>query len=205
MNGAEGLADRKVPSRMTYVGCAGWSLPRSKAELFPGSGSHLERYSGRFAAVEINSSFYHPHLQKTYGRWAATVPPGFRFAVKIPREITHARRLVGAEKPLHAFLSEAGDLGEKLGPLLVQLPPKLSFRREVARPFFEMFRAVFTGSVVCEPRHPSWFTPEAEECLVGFRVGRVAADPSVVSEAGKPGGWGGVFYYRLHGSPKMYY
>lgn len=190
---------------MPYVGCAGWALPRSMADLFPGSGSHLERYGNRFAAVEINSSFYRPHLQKTYSRWAATVPSEFRFAVKIPREITHARRLVKTDDPLRAFLSEAGALGEKLGPLLIQLPPRLAFAPKVASSFFETVRALFSGTLVCEPRHPSWFAPEAGELLVRFRVGRVAADPALLPEAGQPGGWDGIAYYRLHGSPKMYY
>ena len=75
MNGAEGRVDQNPASRMPYVGCAGWSLPRSKAALFPGSGSHLQRYSGRFAAVEINSSFYHIPAPKTTEKWARMVEP----------------------------------------------------------------------------------------------------------------------------------
>jgi uncharacterized protein YecE (DUF72 family) len=188
-----------------HAGCAGWSLPRSKADLFPGNGSHLERYSGRFDAVEINSSFYRPHLEKTYSRWAETVPPGFRFSVKMPREITHARRLVGVDDPLRAFISEVSALGEKLGPLLIQLPPRLRFEEDVVQRFFDVLRPIFPGTVVCEPRHPSWFTPRAGEILANFQVARAMADPAPVPEAAYPGGWTGFAYYRLHGSPKMYY
>src|SRR5207245_7038537 len=103
-----------------YVGCAGWSIPKEHAGLFPTQGSHLERYAGRLNAVEINSSFYRPHRPATYARWAGSVPADFRFAVKVPREITHRRRLADAAEPLDAFLAAAGHLGDKLGPLLVQ-------------------------------------------------------------------------------------
>src|SRR5258708_2979797 len=97
------------------VGCAGWSIPKKQAHHFPGAGSHLERYAGRFNAVEINSSFYRPHRPTTYARWADSVPAGFRFAVKVPREITHERRLVDAAEGLDRFLAEACALGDRLG------------------------------------------------------------------------------------------
>ena len=107
------------------IGTAGWAIPAHHARAFPGDGSHLQRYAGQLPAAEINSSFHRWHRPKTYARWAACVPGGFRFAVKLPREITHTRRLVGAEEPLRRFLDEAGSLGEKLGPLLIQLPPSV--------------------------------------------------------------------------------
>ena len=87
------------------IGTAGWTVPKAVAEKFPGEGGHLARYAGRFDAVEINSSFYRPHRPATYARWAASVPHGFRFAMKIPREITHTRRLADAMDPLDRFLS----------------------------------------------------------------------------------------------------
>src|SRR6185312_6154680 len=71
----------------------------------------------------INSSFYKPHRPATYARWAASVPAGFRFSVKVPKLATHERRLVDTDDVLEAFLAEATQLGDKLGPLLVQLPP----------------------------------------------------------------------------------
>lgn len=160
-----------------YVGVAGWSIPKEHAARFPVEGSHLERYAQVFNAVEINSSFYRPHRPQTYARWAASVPDGFRFAVKVPREITHRRRLAGADELLERFLGEAGALGEKLGPLLVQLPPRLAFSASTAQSFFAALRKRFRGGVVYEPRHASWLTHEAEQMLSGFRVARVAADP----------------------------
>ncbi|HYF07978.1 MAG TPA: DUF72 domain-containing protein [Acetobacteraceae bacterium] len=188
-----------------HVGTAGWSIPKQHAASFPAEGSHLERYAARFSAVEINSSFYRPHRPATYARWAASVPSHFRFAVKAPREITHERRLADAAEPLERFLSEVAALGDCFGPLLVQLPPSLRFDEQVGHAFFNALRHRFAGEVVCEPRHASWFADAADDVLRTFRVGRVAADPAPVPAAARPGGWPGIVYVRLHGSPKMYY
>src|SRR5205809_97187 len=117
------------------VGCAGWSIPKQHAHCFPAHGTHLERYAQRFPAVELNSSFYRPHRPTTYARWAASVPENFQFAVKVPREITHTRRLVDVTEPLECFLGEVQALGAKLGPLLIQLPPSLRFTGKTAEVF----------------------------------------------------------------------
>ena len=187
------------------MGCAGWSLPRSEHAEFPDAGSHLERYASRFDAVEINTSFHRPHRPTTYARWSAGVPSSFRFSVKIPRTITHGLRLQQAGDLLETFLAEVTGLGDKLGCLLVQLPPSLSFEPAVAADFFMDLRARLSVPVACEPRHPSWFAPPVDSLLQEMRVMRVAADPSCVPEAAEPGGWRGGNYYRLHGSPRVYY
>ncbi len=155
-------------------------------------------------AVEINSSFYRSHRPQTYERWARSVPDGFQFAVKAPREITHVHRLAGATDLLCRFLEEIGALGPTLGPILVQLPPGLAFDEGRARAFFDALRGLHAGPVACEPRHASWFEPAAGALLDAFRVARVAADPARVPEAARPGGWRGLVYYRLHGSPELY-
>jgi uncharacterized protein YecE (DUF72 family) len=187
------------------IGTAAWSIPKVHASAFPAAGSHLERYSAIFNAVEINSSFYRPHRTATYERWAASVPEDFRFAVKIPKAITHERRLRDVGDLLDRFLSEVGGLGRKLGPLLVQLPPSLGFLAGVADCFLNELRSRIEGGIVCEPRHASWFTPEVEAQLAELRIARVAADPAPVSGSDEPGGWHDLAYYRLHGSPKIYY
>ncbi len=192
-------------SRTTRVGCAGWSLPREYADGFPVGGTHLVRYAGRFPAVEVNSSFYRPHRPATYARWSGSVPEDFLFSVKVPREATHARRLVDTGDVLDRFLAEATGLGGKLGPLLVQLPPSLAFSAAVAGAFFAALRDRFDGAVALEPRHGSWFEAGADRQATTFRVARVAADPAVVPAAAEPGGWDGLVYYRLHGSPRTYY
>ena len=187
------------------VGCAGWSLPREHLPAFGDGASHLARYATRLPAVEINSSFYRPHRPATYARWAASVSAGFQFAVKVPKAITHTGRLVDAGPALDAFLAECGALGAALGPLLVQLPPSLAFSAPTVTAFCTALRARFPGAVVCEPRHATWFTAEAEALLAAFQIARVAADPAVVPAAAHPGGWDGLVYYRLHGAPRIYY
>ncbi len=187
------------------VGCAGWSLPREHQAGFPAGGTHLERYAARFPAAEINTSFHRPHRPSTYARWGAAVPPSFRFSVKVPKAITHGLRLRGAGDALDAFLAEAGGLGERLGCLLVQLPPSLDFDAAVAGGFFCALRDRTAVPVACEPRHASWFTAEADALLAGAGAARVAADPARVPEAGEPGGAPDTVYYRLHGSPRIYY
>ena len=109
------------------VGTAGWSLPVAVQAAFPGEGTHLQRYARRFPVAEINSSFYRPHRPATYARWAALVPDGFRFAVKIPKSITHERKLVASTDLLDAFLAEAGALAlERFyqGPALLEFPER---------------------------------------------------------------------------------
>ena len=71
--------------------------------------------------------------------------------------------------------------------------------------FFAELRERYAGEVACEPRHESWFRPNVERLLESFRVARVAADPAVASAATEPGGWDGLAYYRLHGTPRIYY
>lgn len=186
------------------IGTAGWSVPRAVTEYFPIEGSGLLRYAARFAAAEINTSFYRPHRPQTYARWAQTTPEGFRFAVKAPKAITHEARLAEAGERLAKFRAEASALGDKLGPLLVQLPPSLVFDAAVAERFLADLRALWPEAVACEPRHVSWFEPAAEALLAAYRVARVAADPARHPLAGKPGGWRELTYWRLHGSPQMY-
>jgi uncharacterized protein YecE (DUF72 family) len=188
-----------------FVGTAGWSLDRRYAAHFPGAGSLLQRYSGSFNAAEINSSFHRPHRRSTYERWAASVPEDFRFSVKLPKTITHERRLADCEGVLDAFVTEAEGLGPKLGCVLVQLPPKLAFDEMVVAAFFGALRERVGAAIACEPRHASWFEENADRALAGLAVARVAADPSRAPGADVPGGWQGLVYYRLHGSPRMYY
>ncbi|MFL5640355.1 MAG: DUF72 domain-containing protein [Gemmatimonadaceae bacterium] len=188
-----------------YLGCAGWSIRREHSGRFAPVGTHLERYATLFNCVEINSCFYRPHRLSTYERWAASVPDGFRFSVKLPKAITHEARLLGVETALDQFLGETAGLGDKRGPILVQLPPSFAFDSVTADSFFEQFRRRFNGDVVFEPRHPTWFTDEVEALLQNRRIARVAADPALVPSAAEPGGYDQIAYWRLHGSPRVYY
>jgi len=194
-----------VTDRPRYVGSAGWNIPRIHRDRFAADGSQLQRYASRLNAAEINTSFYRPHAAATYERWASAVPAAFRFAVKMPRFITHDRALLRAREPLEQFLEEVAGLGAKLGPLLLQLPPSFAFdSRRVGR-FLELLRGRHDGFVVCEPRHATWTTATAARLFEQFRVARVAADPPRAAGLDCPGGWPGVVYYRWHGSPRPYF
>ena len=194
-----------MPQGLSYIGCAGWSLPRDIQQAFPAAGSHLQRYAARLNAAEINSSFHRPHTRATYERWAAAVPAGFRFSVKLPRTITHAGKLAGSEALLDVFLAQAAGLGDRLGCLLVQLPPSLAFAQETAAAFFDALHVRHPGPLALEPRHASWFTPQVDGWLAGRQIARVLADPVRHDSGRTPGGFAERVYLRLHGSPRMYY
>jgi len=187
------------------IGCAGWSLPRDQWPHFSAEGSHLERYAERLRAVEIDTSFYRPHRRETYARWAASTPAGFRFAVKLPKTITHERRLVDAMPLLDAFLAQVDGLGDKLGCLLAQLAPSMAFDAAATRRFLQDMRKRHGGPMAMEPRHASWFTPEADALLDRHRIGRVLADPVLHDTATAPGGWPALVYLRMHGTPRVYW
>lgn len=186
------------------IGCAGWSIPREAGAAFPEAGSQLERYAAVFPMVEINSSFYRPHRPQTYARWAESVPPGFRFAVKVPRAITHDAQLRDIDAPLARFAAEAGALRDKLGCLLVQFPPKFGFHDETVRDFFLRLQQTFGCMIACEGRHPSWFSDTATELLRERGVTRVIADPAA-GQSGPHVPTANAVYMRLHGAPRIYY
>ena len=186
------------------IGTAGWTIPRQNRDEFPAEGSSLERYAARLQVVEINSSFHRPHRISTWQRWRDSVPAAFRFSVKLPKTITHGARLLDCSDLLDDFVNQAGILGEKLAILLVQLPPKLEFDPGVSLPFFIQLSARCPARLACEPRNASWFTPEAGDLLDQHQVARVAADPAICPAAAVPGGWSGLHYWRLHGSPRVY-
>jgi uncharacterized protein YecE (DUF72 family) len=194
-----------VTSGRFLVGTAGWSLPRDVQQDFPGEGSHLERYSRVFNTAEINSSFHRPHRQSIWQRWSDSVAGGFSFSAKLPKTITHEKRLVGVRQELAAFLEQCAPLLGKLECLLVQLPPSLAFDAATADAFLCDLRAHWRGQVALEPRHESWFAPEADAMLAAHHVARVLADPVRFASAAAPGGWAELVYVRLHGSPRMYY
>ena len=184
-----------------YVGCATWAIGSKNDRLLPPGAGNLARYAQRLPAAEVKSSFHRSHRPATWIRWARTVGPSFRFSVKLPKSITHEKRLVDVDEELAAFREEVALLGDKLGPLLVQLPPSFAFDGEIVARFL---RQVTSCYLALEPRHPSWFEDRVDAFLAERRVARVAADPAVVPRAAEPGGWDGLRYFRLHGSPVTY-
>lgn len=194
-----GLADFSSPR--LYIGCAGWSLP---PPLRNANLTYLARYAQIFNAVEINSSFYRHHQPKTYAGWAESTPPDFRFSVKVPKAISHEANLELAI--LGRFRSEVRQLGPKLDTLLLQLPPGRSFDPDWASSVLTALRAEDSQTLVAlEPRHETWFRPEAATLAHSFGAAYVYADPPPNLAAEATVKAANATYLRLHGSPRMYY
>jgi uncharacterized protein YecE (DUF72 family) len=184
-----------------FIGTAGWTLPKIAQSHFPEEGSHLQRYAHRLNAVEINSSFYRPHQAKTYRRWSEETDSQLRFSVKMTKVFTHEKKLDVERDDLEEWLEPVSELGSKLGALLVQIPPKLEFDRDVANRFFKHLRQTTKTLVALEPRHISWTTKPARELLDFYQITKVEADPErcpTPPDRKKPR------YIRLHGSPDIY-
>jgi uncharacterized protein YecE (DUF72 family) len=167
--------------------------------------THLSYYAAHFSCVEINSSFYRPHRRATYQRWRDETPKPFRFSVKMPRSVTHESHLKRCATEVARFYEDIAALQPKLSAVLVQLPQSLEFNGRTARTFFGSVPRLRGTRVVCEPRHPSWFTSAAQSALRDAAVSRVAADPVRCPGAEAPGGVRRFAYFRWHGSPRMYY
>lgn len=194
----------------TRIGLAGWSeavgrygtlLPKTAGEGATG----LQRYAATFDFVEINSSFYRQIRPATYEKWGAEVPDDFSFAVKMHRLVTHYTRLKNTET-LKDFFASVSGLGQKLGAVLVQLPPTLSFDQEIVAPFFGALRRIYQGCAVCEPRHASWSDDGARDLLAAYDIGPVLTE--IPGEGDDPlrGAAPAIpLYVRLHGTPRKYY
>ena len=188
---------------MPIIATAAWSIPKKVADRFAQEGSGLTRYASVFDGVEINSTFYRRHKMSTFAQWAESVPDSFRFAVKIPKEITHTRAMKDIAKPLETFLEDIALLGAKRGPLLCQLPPSLAFDADKLDSAFKAMRHADDGSIVIEVRHKSWAAFDALDLLRRYAIERVLADPAPVwptEDFDTP-----PKYVRLHGKPKIYY
>jgi uncharacterized protein YecE (DUF72 family) len=188
---------------LAIIATAAWAIPKMLAHKFAQEGSGLTRYASVFDGVEVNSTFYRRHKTSTFMRWASSVPDRFRFAVKIPKEITHTRAMKDIAEPFDTFIEDIAPLGKKRGPLLCQLPPSLAFDAEVLEQAFKIMRNTDNGPIIMESRHKSWASAEALNLLENYGVDRVLADPAPVWQAKD---FGRIpRYVRLHGKPKIYY
>jgi uncharacterized protein YecE (DUF72 family) len=186
------------------IGIAGWSVPASYRASEPVT-SQLARYATYFDCVEVNSSFHKPHRATTFARWAEGVPPEFRFAVKLPRVISHERRLLSCADEVNRFCGAAAGLGDKLGALLVQLPPSLLFDESAAAATFSQLKHALPATIVCEARHLSWFQPDVDRLFRELGITRVFADPPIDPSLQPAVTAASFAYLRLHGQPRRYY
>jgi uncharacterized protein YecE (DUF72 family) len=152
---------------MWRIGTSGWQYADWRGRFYPsglGQNRWLEHYVECFSTVELNVTFYRLPKPDTFGQWARRVPPDFLFAAKMSRYLTHVKRLVDPAEPVARFLAATAGLGNRLGPVLLQLPPNLP-----AAP--DRLDAVLAEipdrmRVVVEPRHASWWSKEVRDVLV---------------------------------------
>jgi uncharacterized protein YecE (DUF72 family) len=161
-----------------YLGTMGFSWKEWKGVFYPDqieTRSYLEYYSQFFNAVEIDSTFYGTPRPSTVVRWAEVVPEGFKICAKLPREITHDKRLIGAQGALAGFLNVMEGLADKLGVLLIQLPPSFNIEEyQSLKKFLDELPGDFTFAV--EVRHRSWHHPKIEELMASRRVAWAATE-----------------------------
>ncbi len=215
------------------IGISGWRYAGWRGKFYPkglAQRRELEFASRAFNSIEINGSFYSLQLPSSYQRWYSETPPDFVFSVKGARFITHMKKLRDVETPLaNFFASGILALGEKLGPILWQLPPNFGFNAERLREFFQLLPRNTKQAVklakkhndklkarawtkidisrpirhALEVRHPSFMVPEFFALLRAYNIAFVIADT-----AGK---WpyaedltADFIYVRLHGSEQLY-
>jgi uncharacterized protein YecE (DUF72 family) len=187
-----------------HVGCSGWVYNHWRGSLYPEGLPQrrwFERYAEEFDTVEINASFYRVPLGSTFEGWRDKAPPVFRYAVKVNRFVTHMKKLLDCEEEVDRFISLARQLGDKLGPLLYQLPPSL--HRNLER--LDAFLGHLPGDLehVVEFRHKSWYDEEVLAALDKHHVGFVTHDmKGLVSPR-----WasGKAAYVRFHGAGGKYW
>lgn len=193
-----------------YLGTSGWSYVHwGKGAFYPRGlkpTEWLRHYAGEFSTVEINASFYRLPKPETVARWCEATPPGFRFAIKLWRRITHERRLLNCGDDLHRFMEVAQVLGPKRGPLLVQLPPTLRADPPRLDDFLAEVRTATSASpwrVAVEFRHASWLSPATEEILDRHNAAGVLADKPECLTAqpnrARPDAPAPFVYVRRHG------
>ena len=155
------------PEPRLYLGTSGWSYSDWEGTVYPvgiPAGSRLAEYVKHYATVEIDSTFYGTPRRSTIERWREISPDGFLFAAKFPQEITHEKNLVGAQRASEAFVSTMSGLGDKLGPLLLQLPP--SFAAEGIGALEDFLVALPDGfRYAVEVRHRSWLRSDLPALL----------------------------------------
>lgn len=182
-----------------WIGTSGWVYPHWRGTFYPPglpSSEWLSHYAARFATVELNNTFYRLPSEQAFVGWAAQTPAGFRFTVKASRYLTHMKKLRDPDEPLARLLHRARLLGEKLGPLLYQLPPHWKCNVERLRAFVACLPADLTH--VVEFRDPSWIN---EQVLATLQAHSVA-----FCTAGYPGvtcplqATASIAYVRLHGA-----
>ena len=186
------------------IGCSGWNYRHWRGPFYPEKLAvkrWFDHYAEVFDTVELNTSFYHLPKAETFEKWRDQAPPGFRYAVKAPRFITHMKKLKDCAEPVEEFLSRARKLGETIGPILYQLPPRWTFNRERMEEFMAWLPPDLDH--VFEFREKSWMTEEVLALLDSRGIGFCTHDmaPLTVPRWAS----GPLAYIRFHGGKGKYW
>jgi len=183
---------------IVFVGTSGWQYADWRGRLYPAGVPQrrwLEVYAAQFDTVEVNNAFYRLPERAVFESWRDRTPPGFVVAVKASRYLTHIKRLRDPAEPVARLMSVATGLGDKLGPVLLQLPPTLKSDPDLLDACLACFPAGVRVAV--EPRHDSWWTDDVRRVLENRAAALVWADrrSRPVTPLWQTTGWG---YLRLH-------
>jgi uncharacterized protein YecE (DUF72 family) len=181
-----------------FVGTSGWQYADWRGRLYPAGVPQrrwLEVYAEHFRTVEVNNAFYRLPERSVFESWRDRTPPGFVVAVKASRYLTHIKRLRDPEEPVRRLLDRAAGLGDRLGPVLLQLPPTLRADAGLLAACLDAFPARIRVAV--EPRHDSWWTDQVRDVLTDHGAALCWADRlgRPVTPLWRTAGWG---YLRMH-------
>jgi uncharacterized protein YecE (DUF72 family) len=186
------------------IGCSGWVYKHWRGILYPQGLAQtrwFDRYAEDFDTVEINNSFYRLPSAETFGKWRKQAPAGFCYAVKANRYLTQAKKLKDCEEPLERMMAAVRSLGDRLGPMLYQLPPKMKINLERLESFLRILPQGVTS--VFEFRNTSWYVPGTYALLDNYGASFCAHDmPGSASERIAVGP---IAYVRFHGGEGKYW
>jgi uncharacterized protein YecE (DUF72 family) len=193
-----------APPRAIHVGCSGWAYKHWRGILYPQGLPQtrwFDRYAELFDTVEINNSFYRLPPPETFAKWRDQAPPGFCYAVKANRFITQSKKLLDCEEPMARMMAAAVCLGDRLGPLLYQLPPSLKINLERLESFLKIVPRDIAN--VFEFRDPSWYQAETYALLDRYRASFCVHD--MAGSVSDRIAVGPVAYVRFHGGVGKYW
>lgn len=186
---------------MVFVGTSGWQYRHWKQVFYPEKLPQrlwLPFYAERFQTVEVNNTFYNLPVTSVFEQWEQNVPQDFIFALKMSRFLTHLKRLHDPAEPVHRFMERADALGQKRGPILLQLPPTYGLARDLLDETLSLFAPEVRVAV--EFRNPTWFTDQTKELLQRRRAALCLADsPKREQPAWKTAEWGFVRFHEGSG------
>jgi uncharacterized protein YecE (DUF72 family) len=181
-----------------FIGTSGWQYRHWRERFYPPETSTdewLPYFAARFETVEVNNTFYRLPERATFERWRAATPPGFVVAIKASRYLTHIKRLSEPAEPVHLMLERAAGLGQRLGPVLLQLPPTLGYEPERLAETLAAFPK--RARVAVEFRNDAWFRDDVRELLIQHGAALCLADryERPVTPEWRTATWG---YLRFH-------